>query len=225
MSKASGKAYKAIRSRILSGEFAPGAHLKEEELAEVCGVSRTPIRDALRTLSAEEYVRVVPNRGTYVSEWSDEDIKDIFTLRAMLEGHAAALASAGATPAHIAELSQLHRRMSVMLDSKDEPDRDLFISSNKRFHGIITEASGSRRLAQMIARLVEQSLVARTAISYTRRDLQRSNHHHGELIAAFRARDGGWAQAAMKSHILAAYQAYKLRYKTAESSAEGKAAA
>lgn len=224
MSKASRKAYDAIRSRILTGEFAPGAHLKEEELAEVCGVSRTPIRDALRALSAEEYVRVVPNHGTYVSEWSDDDIRDIFTLRAILEGHAALLASGRAMPGHFEELSHLHRTMAVMLEKKDEPDRDLFINSNRRFHEIITEAAGSRRLTQMIARLVEQPLIARTAISYTRGDLQRSNHQHGELIAAFRAHDGAWAQAVMKAHILAAYQAYKLRYKISGTLDAGKAA-
>lgn len=224
MSRASSKAYEAIRSRILTGEFAPGAHLKEEELAEVCGVSRTPIRDALRALSAEEYVRVVPNHGTYVSEWSDDDIRDIFTLRAMLESHAALLASARAMPGHIEEMSHLHRAISVMLEREDEPDRDLFVNSNRRFHEIITEAAGSRRLTQMISRLVEQPLIARTATSYTRGDLQRSNHQHGELIAAFRARGGAWAQAVMKSHILAAYQAYKLRYKTSDTLDAGKAA-
>ena len=224
MSKASRKAYDAIRSRILTGEFAPGTHLKEEKLAEICGVSRTPIRDALRALSAEEYVRVVPNHGTYVSEWSDDDIRDIFTLRAILEGHAALLASGRATPGHFEELSHLHRTIAVMLEKEDEPDRDLFVNSNRRFHEIITEAAGSRRLTQMIARLVEQPLIARTAKSYTRSDLQRSNHQHGELIAAFRAHDGAWAQAVMKAHILAAYQAYKLRYKISGTLDAGKAA-
>lgn len=214
MSRASSKAYKAIRARILSGEFAPGAHLKEEDLAEVCGVSRTPIRDALRTLSAEEYVRVVPNHGTFVAEWSDDDIRDIFTLRAMLEGYAAQLAAARATPGHLEELAHLNRAISKMLDKSGEPDRDLFLSSNRRFHEIITEAAGSRRLTQMIGRLIEQPLIARTATSYSRIGIQRSNQQHGELIEAFKARDGAWAQAVMKSHILAGYQAYKQRYKT-----------
>lgn len=217
MSRASSKAYEAIRSRILTGEFAPGAHLKEEELAGVCGVSRTPIRDALRTLSAEEYVRVVPNHGTFVTEWSDDDIKDIFTLRAMLEGYAAQLAAARAMPGHIEEMSHLQRTVGAMLEKGGEPDRELFVTSNRRFHEIITEAAGSRRLTQMIGRLIEQPLIARTATLYTRTNIQGSNHQHGELIAAFKARDGVWAQAVMKSHILAGYQAYKQRYKTSNS--------
>lgn len=214
MSRASRKAYEAIRTRILSGEFAPGAHLKEEELAEVCSVSRTPIRDALRKLSAEEYVRVVPNHGTYVAEWSDDDIKDIFTLRAMLEGYAARLAAARATPGHIEELAHLQRMVADMLEQDGEPDRDLFVDSNRRFHEIITEAAGSRRLTQMIARLTEQPLIAHTATSYSHGDIQRSNRQHDELISAFRAGDGAWAEAVMKSHILAGYQAYKQRHKS-----------
>ena len=212
MSKASIKAYEAIRSRILSGEFSPGAHLKEEELAEVCGVSRTPIRDALRALSAEEYVRVVPNHGTFVSEWTDDDIRDIFTLRAMLEGYAAQLAAARAMPGHIEELAHIHRKVTDMLDRDEEPDHDLFVNSNRRFHEIITDAAGSRRLTLMIGRLIEQPLIARTAKSYSHIGIKRSNQQHGELIEAFKARDGAWAHAVMKSHILAAYQAYKQRY-------------
>lgn len=214
MSKASSKAYEAIRSRVLTGEFAPGVHLKEEELAEVCGVSRTPIRDALRALAAEEYVRVVPNYGTFVAEWSDEDIRDIFTLRAMLEGYAAELAAAHATPAHIEELAHIQRNVANMLENDGKPDRDLFVTSNRRFHEIITEAAGSRRLSQMIARLTEQPLIARTATLYSHSDIQRSNHQHGELIEAFRVRDGAWARAVMKSHILAGYQTYKQRYRS-----------
>jgi DNA-binding GntR family transcriptional regulator len=211
MSKASIKAYEAIRSRILTGEFSPGAHLKEEELAEVCGVSRTPIRDALRALSAEEYVRTVPNHGTYVSEWSDDDIKDIFTLRAMLEGYAAQLAAARATPGHIKELAHLQHQVGEMLKEGGEPDRELFVTSNRRFHEIITKAAGSRRLTQMIGRLTEQPLIAQTATSFSHAGIKRSNQQHGELIEAFRARDGAWAEAVMKSHILAGYQAYKQR--------------
>ena len=102
MSKAATKAYDAIRARILSGELAPGSHLKEEELAEFCGVSRTPLRDALRSLAADFYVSTVPNHGTFVSDWSVADIDDIFTLRGMLEGYAAQRAASRVTREHYA---------------------------------------------------------------------------------------------------------------------------
>ena len=126
MSKASQSAYEAIRGRILSGEFPAGTHLKEERLAEVCGVSRTPIRDALRTLAAEDYVRVVPNRGTFVSEFSDSDIEDIFVLRSMLEGYAARMAAQRATPEQIFELREQCEKIDTSMKAGDEPDRDAF---------------------------------------------------------------------------------------------------
>ncbi len=209
MSKASQSAYEAIRGRILSGEFPAGTHLKEERLAEVCGVSRTPIRDALRTLAAEDYVRVVPNRGTFVSEFSDSDIEDIFVLRSMLEGYAARMAAQRATPEQINELREQCEKIDTSMKAGDEPDRDAFLAANRRFHEIITEAAGSERLAQMIARLIEQPIIARTAQSYKEPHIERSNRQHMELIDAIESEDGSWAEAIMSGHILAGYQTFK----------------
>lgn len=209
MSRASRKAYEAIRDRILSGEFAPGAHLKEEELAEVCGVSRTPIRDALRTLSAEDYVRVVPNHGTFVSDYTERDIEDIFSLRAMLEGYAARMAAHRASPEQIAELREISDSVTKMLESGEEPDRVMWLNANRRFHSIVTEAANSERLANMIARLVEQPVLVRTAATFDRADLTRSNQHHLDLVDAIADGNGDWAEAVMSSHILAAYQTYR----------------
>lgn len=224
MSRASSKAFEAIRSRIISGEFAPGTHLKEEELAEVCGVSRTPIRDALRSLAAEDYVNVVPNHGTFVTKWSRDDIRDIFTLRAMLEGYAAQLGAELVTIEHIEELADNQQVVADMLKRGDTLDHDMLVISNRRFHEIIIEAAGSPRLTQMIARLTEQPLTALTTTSDNRAGIERSNRQHGELIDAFRARDASWARAVVESHILAAYQAYKQRYETSPDSDTGTAA-
>jgi len=89
MSGASEKAYKHIRNRLLSGEFTPGARLSESELSDACGVSRTPVREALRRLALEYFVRIEPNRGAFVIDWSREDIMDMFEMRSMVEGLAA----------------------------------------------------------------------------------------------------------------------------------------
>ncbi len=224
MSRASSKAFEAIRSRIISGEFAPGTHLKEEELAEVCGVSRTPIRDALRSLAAEDYVNVVPNHGTFVTKWSRDNIRDIFALRAMLEGYAAQLGAELATVEHIEELAHNQQVVADMLKRGGKLDHDMLVISNRRFHEIIIEAAGSPRLSQMIARLTEQPLTALTTTSDSRAGIERSNRQHGELIDAFRARDGSWARAVLESHVLAAYQAYKQRYETSPDLDAGAAA-
>jgi DNA-binding GntR family transcriptional regulator len=212
VSKASQKAYQTIRALILSGEFAPGMHLKEEELAEKCEVSRTPIRDALRALAADDYVRVKPNHGTFVSSWSDDDIDEIFKLRAILEGVAAARAAAKASEQQIAGLKAEFVAIEGLLKNSKSFDYEQFLAANRRFHEIIASAANSQRLTTMIARLVEQPVVARTALSYRISDLKRSNAHHGEIIAAITAADQQWAEAVMQSHILSAHQAYKLHY-------------
>ena len=89
MSRASDRAYAGIRSMILSGELPAGAPLGEEALAERCGVSRTPVRDALRRLEAELLVKRNETQRSFVADWSLGDVADAFELRAMLEGHAA----------------------------------------------------------------------------------------------------------------------------------------
>ncbi|MCH8321607.1 MAG: GntR family transcriptional regulator [Proteobacteria bacterium] len=212
MSKATNKAVKIIRKMILDGEFAPGSHLKEEELAEVCGVSRTPVRDALRALAGEDYVRIIPNHGTFVSEWSGQDIAEIFLLRSMLEAYGARLAAEKATEEHIDTMRKEVERIDKMLSSGKGVDLDIFLAGNKKFHETLREAAGSDRLTKIITRLIAQPVVARTAMSYDRDDLQRSNEHHAELVEAISAKDGEWAHSVMTSHILAAFQVYKRHY-------------
>lgn len=209
MSKASARAYQAIREAILTGRYGPGARLVEEDLAQECGVSRTPVRDALRVLASELYVTSVPNHGTFVTEWSPDDIETIFELRALLEGYGARRAAERATPAQLAKLDEQASIIDQALDRREGPDLDTFMGANRRFHAIVMEAAQSERLALMVHRLVQPPVVARTAQRYRRWDIERSNAHHHEIIEAFRARDGQWAQAVMTAHIHAGYRAYR----------------
>lgn len=218
LSKASKSAFEAIRAGILDGRFKPGEHLKEEVLAEVCGVSRTPIRDALRQLAADNYVTIVPNRGTFVTEWSVSDIEDIFTLRSILEGQAARLAATRASDDQIGRMSECCDRIKAMLD-REEADAEAFVEINRVFHAALREAAGSKRLDLMIKRLTEQAVVTMTARSYGRRDIERSNAQHSELVDAIRARDGDWAHAVMVSHLHGAYRVYQKNYLEREAGA------
>lgn len=212
MSKASEKAYKTIRAQILSGAFPEGMHLKEEELAVICDVSRTPIRDALRKLAADYYVRMVPNHGTFVSRWSHGDIEDIFQLRAMMEAYAARKAAERATAEEVDALRECCDTIDHELAREDSFDKDAYFAANRHFHHVLRGAGRSERLALTLNRLVEQPVVMRTVISYTHEDFVRSNQHHREIVAAIAAKDGDWAEAIMRSHIHAAYQVYKRAY-------------
>ena len=104
MSKAADRAYDWVRQRILSGEYPPGSHLKEERIAEDSEVSRTPVREALRRLSNEHFVKFVPNQGAFVATWENDDVEVIFELRAMLEGYAAQRAASRISEEQIREL-------------------------------------------------------------------------------------------------------------------------
>ncbi|WP_226018848.1 GntR family transcriptional regulator [Novosphingobium sp. FKTRR1] len=207
MSKASDRAYAQIRSRILSGELAPGEQLAEEALAELCGVSRTPVRDALRRLEAELLVARNDTQRTFVADWSLDDVADAFDLRASLEGRAARLAAARMTPEVIARLRAANALVGQAIQ---QPVADVaaFLEGNRQFHAILLETANSRRLTALLNTLVEQPVVWRTAHFYDQASLVRSHGEHTELVAAFERRDGDWAEAIMNSHIRRAYYAY-----------------
>lgn len=205
MAKASDRAYMAIRHAMLSGAFAPGAALKEEELAALCGVSRTPVREALRRLEAEYLIRRTEGARSFVADWSADDVAEMFALRAILEGRAAARASTRIDLDAIARLEALNGDVRASIYTGDT---DLFLSANRAFHTVVLDAAQSPRLAAMLGALVEQPVVRRTAQRYGGDELQRSYAEHAALVEAFRARDPIWAESTMTGHIRRAFHAF-----------------
>ena len=203
MATASAKAFEIIREKILNGTFEPGQHLKEEELVQVCGVSRTPVRDALRRLGTDRYVVTKPNLGTFVNSWSVKDIMDIFDLRAVLEGFGARLAAQNHTTDHYEIMESAYQAISEMLMAS-ELDVNVFLYENNRFHEAMSDAADNDPLKKQISSLIRPPIVAKTARWYTREDLINSNDHHRELLDAFSSHDGAWAEAVMRTHILSA---------------------
>ncbi|WCL53255.1 GntR family transcriptional regulator [Gimibacter soli] len=211
MSKATEKAYETIRAAILSGRYAPGAHLKEEELVGLCGVSRTPVRDALRRLAADRYVVARRNQGTYVNEWSLDDIACIFEMRALLEGYAAERAATRITPDQLARVDKAWRDIEDVL-AKDKLDIPEFLRANRVFHTTIIEAACNRQLRETIDQLVQPPIVNRTAMTYSRQDLRQSNDHHGLILSALKTGDAVTACTAMRQHLLTSYQNFLRNY-------------
>ena len=207
MSRASDRAYAEIRRLILSGEAAPGTQLKEEHLARQCGVSRTPIRDALRRLEADLYIVRNGTQRVFVADWKNTDVEEMFTLRGMLEAHASARAASRIDSAGIARLRAVNARIeqAVFGDTADVP---AFLEANREFHRIVIEAAQSDRLAGMLVALIEQPVIRRTAMQYDRDQLVQSAHDHQELIQALAAADVDWARTIMLSHIRRAYHAF-----------------
>lgn len=203
--RAADRAYAEIRGLILSGDAPPGAPLTETMLADICGVSRTPVREALKRLEAELYI-VRQGARIAVADWQREDLAEMFTLRAMLEAHAAARAATRISTAQLDALRAGNDRLTAAVTGN--PDVATFLKENRAFHEVIITAADSPRLATMLAGLVEQPVVRRTAARYRPDELTRSAHEHGELIQAFVARDPDWAHAIMTGHIRRAFHAF-----------------
>ena len=209
MSKASDAVYAKIRESILTGEFPPGSRLKETELVDLCGYSRTPVREALRRLASEDYILIHTNQGAEVKTWSSEEIKDLFRLRALLEGHAAAQAAQRISLKELEKIRTSIEEMDAILrqSAPGQLPIEEFLSLNQSIHHTVWEASGSQRLVTMLSRLIEQALVVRTARQFSRSRLERSHVHHQDLYEALQAGDSSWAEAIMRSHIHAARDA------------------
>ncbi|MCA1972444.1 MAG: GntR family transcriptional regulator [Caenispirillum sp.] len=205
--RAADRAYKLIREGILRQHWSGGEHLREHDLAAFTGVSRTPVRDALRRLAAEGLVELTPNAGARIWEWTTEELDDIFDLRSLMEGHAASLAAARIAPAQLAELADLCDRMEAVVEASADSQVALVELSplNERFHGVILEASGSRRLRLALRQVIQVPLVMRTFAVYSAAELRRSMSHHREIAEALAARDGVWAESVMRSHLHAGH--------------------
>lgn len=193
-----------IRSRIISGEYPVGFHLRESQLASDLGVSRTPIREALHRLAVEGVVDVYANRGARVAGWSDDELDQIFGLRVLLESYGARLAAGRISESNLERLGELARQMEDAIQSGRRPPHDRIAALNNEFHREILQAAGNDRLVAILSSLVHLPLVYRTFLRYSKEQLQQSMSHHRELIQALTAHDAEWAEAVMRSHLIAA---------------------
>ena len=198
------KAYETVRSGIIAGRYLAGARLTEQEIATTVGVSRTPVREALRRLDAEGLVEFTPNLGAVVTTWSDADSDEVFDLRAMLESYGARRATLRASDEQVAELRRLAETQYRESVDRKPGHLERIADLNSQFHRRLQEAAASVRLGRALAALIEAPLMMRTFQKYTPEDLQRSAQHHLEVVRALEARDPEWAAAVMLSHIHAA---------------------
>jgi len=204
MTRAFDKAYRAVRDGVIAGRFPPSRRITEQEVAEAAGVSRTPVREALRRLHAEGIVDFRPNQGAMVTAWSADDVEDLFELRAMLESHGARRAAQRATPAQLTALRDLAQQQQAESLSRSEGYLRRIAEISSQFHRTVQEAAGSARLAHALASILEAPLALKTFENYSAEDLSRSAAHHLEIVCALESRDGEWAASVMRSHILAA---------------------
>lgn len=193
-----------LRQSIFTHERVSGEWIDEQALAIEYGISRTPLREALKVLAAEGLVTLKPRRGCYVAEISDRDLDDIFPLMAMLEGRSAREAAEKCLPEDLARLEELHGELESYCASGKV---DRFFVANQDFHRLIQELSGNRwlvQLAQDLRRVLKLTRLHSLSIDGR---LQQSMDEHQAIMAALRARDADAAETAMREHLLASRKA------------------
>jgi DNA-binding GntR family transcriptional regulator len=186
----------ALRARILAHRLAPGSWIDEKSLAAEYGISRTPLREALKVLAAEGLVTMKLRRGAYVTEVSVRDLHEVFHLLALLESDAAEAVASHATPAQIVELEALHRELEAAIG-----DRERFFTANERFHMRLLELADNRWRIQLVADLRKVMKLNRHHSLFRQGRLEASLKEHRRLMSALKAGDAARAQQLMREHM------------------------
>lgn len=171
---------------IVSGTLRAGQRLTAEEIASKLGVSRSPVREALRVLEASGYLESAPYRGTWVKELTAQEIEEVYMLREMLEGKAAYFAAQRITPAEIAQLERLNRAISKCVEQGDRIQQQ---ELNKEFHFTLYAISGKPRLCSLIKSLWDSIAYYRLLYSKTRTKSLQTQQEHQAFLEACKARD------------------------------------
>jgi DNA-binding GntR family transcriptional regulator len=203
-----------LRERIFAGELMPGTFLDEVRLAEQLEISRTPLREALKVLTAEGLVRHEPRRGSFVNEVTEQDLDEIFPVMALLEGRCAHEAAVHATDADIEALEVLHDKLQRHAKAKRIND---YYAANYAIHEAIIALANNRWLAQVIADLRKILKLARLQQLQAPGRLDQSLSEHMAVFAALKARDPDGAEAAMRTHLTRQREALRTLARTPRS--------
>jgi DNA-binding GntR family transcriptional regulator len=198
---ASAAAADLIRQAIIDGRVVPGQRLKEEELAQQLGISRTPIREALLVLQTEGLLEATPNRGAAVRSYDPADLEEMYDLRALLESHAARRAATRVTAEQLEELRASCDRFARLLGGDDLP---ALVAENGFFHDTILAAADSERLSGMVRQVVALPLVYKSYVWYSPAQASASHHYHLQLVKALGRGDGERAEIVMREHVFEA---------------------
>ena len=191
-----------LRQQIFARELEPGNWIDEMKLCSEYGISRTPLREALKVLAAEGLVTMKLRRGAYVTEMSRDDVAQVYHLLALLESDAAGQVAAHATAAQRAELAVLHAQLE-----KQARHRDSFFTVNEQFHMTLLQQAGNRWALQMVADLRKVMKLNRHHSLFKRGRLAESLAEHRALMLAIDSRNAAEATRLMKAHFSSGLEA------------------
>lgn len=187
-----------LRELIFDGHLEPGSFVDEPALCERLAISRTPLREALKVLTAEGLVRHEPRRGCFVSQITEKDLDDIFPVIALLEGRCAHEAALNATDADLRALTSLHERLQAHARAGEISE---YYAANLAIHEAIITLADNRWLALVIADLRKLLKLARLQQLHAPGRLEQSLAEHLAVFAALQARDAEGAEVAMRTHL------------------------
>jgi DNA-binding GntR family transcriptional regulator len=188
-----------LQNLIIEGALEPGSKLNEREVCERLGISRTPLREAMKVLASEGLIEIVPNRGAFVSKMDETEIKETFELMSGLEAMSGELAAERISPSEIADIKALHAAMLVCRAENDLPG---YYSRNQAIHNKINEAAGNSVLRQVYLSVNRRLLALRFKSNFREDKWDRAVKEHEAMIQALEAHDGKRLAAILRQHLL-----------------------
>lgn len=188
-----------IRELVLSGELEPNSRVNELELAERFGISRTPLREAIKILATEGMLELLPNRGARVAAINEAEIDEMLEVIAGLEANAARLLAGRITDSEIADIAEIHE---AMIEAYEKRDEARYFTLNRQIHEAMMRAARNATLAQIYAGLSSRIQRFRYAAHKTPEQWQRAIDEHEEMLRLMMTRDGEKLATLMETHIL-----------------------
>lgn len=198
------RVYTHVRDCILSGSFSTAERLGEANIAKELGVSRTPVREALRNLAADGFIELRPHAGAIVRPWNMDELLSSFIIRADIEALAAAHAARRITTGEIDELTRLCNLMEQPASGQETSTQQSRSTLNRQLHLRILQISGLAHAERTATQLMDLAVLTMTFNRFTGEEVARSNDDHRILLRAFRLRDDLLAHSIMRTHILTA---------------------
>lgn len=208
MQKGRDKAYEVLRQRLIGGHYPPGAQLKEEPIARELGLSRTPVRTALKRLVEDGLATADAGQGVHVAKWTEWDIEETFQLRMLLEPYAASLAATRGGAELVARLRDSNAQMEAAIRLGGETSIARVQEANRAFHHALLDAAGSPRLRAVLDTMIDMPIIVRSFYLYAPEELLQSLHHHQDLTLAVQAADGELARQVMQLHLRMSYHRF-----------------
>lgn len=196
------RVFHEIHEKILNGVYRDSEELREIAIAEELGVSRTPVREALRQLELEGLVKIVPNKGAVVTAITKKDVKDIYMIRSMLEGLCARWATENITEEQLDEMEEILLLSEFYINKKKKEPTTQVVELDGKFHEVLYQASDSRIMKHLLSDFHKYVRLARRTSVENPERAEKSIEEHRALLEAIKAKDADKAEELANKHML-----------------------